>query len=165
MILPVSLFDYLVLQSNGLQKSTCLFLTLYRIRGVYILPNHKCVQWICTIIQNTSFTVSYAINLIYKDIQPIIETIRLNHITSNVKYIMVPIKYVHKQYALLSIEPVNMKTINEPNETGTKKFNGPLLEHHHFYILVAIYYLPLDSDHYQHLSLDSICYIYRPTAL
>ena len=71
-------------------------------------------QWIIPILQNLGFQVSNYPTLIYKDSQPTIGGIEANHLNIRVKHIYVPFNYVHKKYALLTIDPVNMKTTIQP---------------------------------------------------
>ena len=86
------------------------------------------IQWIWPILQNFGFQVSNDTNTIYEYIQPTIDIIEANNLTSRIKHISVPINYVHDKYVLLTINPVKLKTKIQPEDIGTKSSTGPLLE-------------------------------------
>ena len=76
------------------------------------------LQWLRPIPKQ--LCVSDAPNPIYQDIQPTIDFIKDNQLTSQVKHIDVPIHYVHEKDYPVNIEPVKLKNITRPYGIGTK---------------------------------------------
>ena len=60
--------------------------------------------------------VSYTPTPIYEDSQPTIKIIKSNNLTSLVKHISFPIHYAHDQYALLAIDPVELKNVIQKDD-------------------------------------------------
>ena len=57
----------------------------------------------------------------YENIQPTIDIIKANHLTSRVNHIYVPIDYFHEKYVLLTIDTVKLKLNIHPANIGTKR--------------------------------------------
>ena len=113
---------------------------------------------------NHGFLFSYVPTPIYKIRQPTMNIIKANHITSRAKQISASIHYLRDQYALLTIDPVKLKTTIQAAYVCTKIFTGPLFECHYSYIRVTNYYPSPDSYHYSRLSIETLCIPYLPTA-
>ena len=62
-----------------------------------------------------------------KHIQPVIDTIRANHLTSCVEHILVPIHYAHKQFFILTIYPVKISTTIQKIDKGANNSIGTLI--------------------------------------
>ena len=89
------------------QPSSAAHYTDSEFRTFYL--DTKMVQWIRTILKNLGFQVSNSPTLIYEDIQPTIDIMKANQPTSRLKYIGVPINFVHGKYVLLTIDPIKLK--------------------------------------------------------
>ena len=78
------------------------------VRTFYIAT--KMIKWPQPILQNLGFQFSDIPTPICEDIQPKIDIIKANHITSRIKHIYAPFHYVHEIYVLITIGSVKLNT-------------------------------------------------------
>jgi hypothetical protein len=97
---------------------------------------------------------------IYVDSQPCIDAIHSNTVTSRVKHIAVPIRFMHDQVEDNKVEFRKIDTKLNVADSGTKP--TPTATHfRHFDQIIGVrFYPPKESEHYQQLELHK--FIYSP---
>ena len=123
--------------SSVIQKSTSLCIPFHRKISLHLSLRQQNGPMSPTHPTNLVLKISYAPTPIYEYIQPTIDIIKANHLTSRVKHFDVPINYVREKDFLLTIDTVKFKTTIQPADIGTKISTGPLTERHHSYICGA----------------------------
>ena len=103
-------------------------------------------------LSETWFKYNNMKTLVYEDIQPKIDIIRSNHISSHLKYIKVIIRYLHKKYTLITIYPVKPTTNKWNNWTylNTSKGNNTWSNHNFIqevldFIMIRLMYTDLNK--------------------
>ena len=151
--------------SPVIQNPNILWIPFRRLRSPHPLLNHQNDPVAQTHLTKPFFLFSNAPTPTYEDRQPNIDIINANHLTRRVKHVYVPIHYVHDKYALLTIDPFELKTTIQPSDIYNKSPTGPLLKLHYYYIHGELYYPLPDSYHWIRLVLDTLRTPYLPTDL
>lgn len=91
---------------------------------------------------------------LYIDSKPCIDSLEANTVTTRVKHIAVPIKFIHEKITLDRIKLNWIDTTLNLADSGTKPNPSPTHFRHYDYLIGVRFYPPKGSEHYTLLHLD-----------
>eukprot|EP00956_Cyclotella_meneghiniana_P008309 scaffold11091_cov47-Cyclotella_meneghiniana.AAC.1 len=92
---------------------------------------------------------------IFLDSKPCIDALESNAVTTRVKHISVPIKYIHEKIAADRIKLHWIDTNLNLADSGTKPNPSPVLTRHYDFLIGVRFYPPPGSKHHELLQLDT----------